>query len=283
MRESIFTTKIFREIQLKETSKEFLQYISPLFVIGTVGVLIGFFQIWLLQKYGGSEESGFYGLAYQIAAMSFFFTSAMTQIITREFSKSFGEGDREKIRELFLKYVPMLYAIASFFSMFLLFQAESVLMVFTDERFLEATAVVMIMSFYPVHQTYGQISGSLFMATDRTKEYRNTGLISQSISLVISIFLVYIFDMGAVGFAITMVVAQLIGVNIQLYYNSRYLSMNFLALLSNQAYTVLFFILASYISSMAILEEAIYSFLLSGVVYTLISGVAYFIWRRFGK
>jgi len=279
IQKSIFSKAIWQNIEFIRLSKEFFQYIAPLFVSNTIGLAIGFFQIWLLQKYGGSEESGFYGLAYQIAAMSFLFTSAMTQIITREFSKSFGENNIPEIRRLFLKYVPMLYSVSGFFSLFILFQAENLLIIFTDENFLKATSVVMIMSFYPIHQTYGQLSSSLYFATERTKLYRNTSLIGQFISLILSIFLLYIFQFGAVGFAIMMVVSQFLNTNLQLYYNSRYLNISFLKLLLHQIYSVAVFLSLSFSASTTVnFSNPIFSFLISGVIYLILSGVAIYIY-----
>jgi hypothetical protein len=71
----------------------------------------------------------------QVAAMCFLFTSAMTPIITREFSKSYEEKDFENMRKLFYRYIPMLYSIAAFFSVFISLQSENVLLIFTDEKF----------------------------------------------------------------------------------------------------------------------------------------------------
>jgi O-antigen/teichoic acid export membrane protein len=274
----IFEKKSFQNIDFKNKNREFYKYISPLFLLNTLSIAIGFFQIWLLQKYGGSEESGFYGLAYQISAMSFLFTSAMTQIITREFSKSFGEQNFEEIKRLFLRFVPMLYSIASFFSIFILFQAENLILIFTDERFLEAIPVIMIMSFYPIHQTYGQISSSLFFATERTESYRNSGFIGVAISLFLSILLLYIFNFGAIGFAITMVVSQLIGTNIQLFLNSRFLDMSFGYLLKHQFFSVLFFISISFAVSFIEVSSTLYSFIFAGVIYTILTivGILFF-------
>ena len=271
IKKEIFSKTIFQNIHFLETSKEFFRYISPLFIIGTIGLAVGFFQIWLLQKYGGSEQTGFYGLAYQISAMSFLFTSAMTQIIMREFSKSFGENNISEIRKLFLRYIPMLYSIAGFFSLFIFFQAENLLLIFTDEKFAETYIVVMVMSFYPIHQTYGQLSSSLYYATDRTKQFRNTGLIGTGISLFLSILLLYIFQFGAVGLALTMVISQFIGTNIQLFFNTRYLEISFWKLFLHQMYSVLFFLIFSYFAYTLgdIESEPLFSFLFSGTIYLI--------------
>ena len=105
IKKEIFKNILNFQFSILNLSKEFLTYCHPLFVYSIVGLVSGFFQIWLLQKVAGSEETGFYGLAYGLAAMCFLFTSAMTPIITREFSKSYEEKDFENMRKLFYRYM----------------------------------------------------------------------------------------------------------------------------------------------------------------------------------
>ena len=110
--------------KIKEISKEFLIYCSPLFVYTVFSLMSGFFDIWLLQHTSGSIEVGYYGLSYSIAAMCFIFTGAMTPIITREFSKYFKIGNVDIISSLYKKYLRMLYAVAAYFSVFIAFESD---------------------------------------------------------------------------------------------------------------------------------------------------------------
>ncbi len=153
--------------------KEFIEYCHPLVLYSIVLSLVGIFDIWLLQSVAGSKEMGFYGVAYSLSAMAFLFSSAMTPIITREYSKFYGDGDIKSIRKLFLKYIPMLYSISAFFSIFISLHSQTILDIFiSSDEFKEAYLVLVIMFFYPIHQTYGQLSGGLFYATGETKLLR---------------------------------------------------------------------------------------------------------------
>lgn len=269
----IFTNQIFNfKIKYKSIIKEFYIYCSPLFVFNVIAILIGLFDIWLLQTISGSIETGFYGLAYSIAAMCFLFTSAMTPIITREFSKSFEENDLERVRSLFQRYIPMLYAIAAYFSIFIVFQAENLLAIFTDEKFKDALFVLVIMAFYPIHQTYGQLSGSIFFANETTKLYRNIGLVSSLIGLVFSYLFIYHLELGALGFGAKMILAQVIGVNIQLFFNVKLLNLKMSPFVYHQIYTLAVFAFLAYLSSLLIdFHTIIYEFLACGVLYTCLS------------
>ncbi len=265
-------TKQILDFNLKYVAlvKEFFIFCSPLFVFNVIAIAIGLFDIWLLQSISGSVQTGFYGLAYSIAAMCFLFTSAMTPIISREFAKSFAENDLGRVRDLFKKYIPMLYAISAYFSVFISFQADNLLLIFTDEKFKDALFVLIIMAFYPIHQTYGQLSGSLFFATNATKLYKNIGLVSSFIGLIFSYIFIYHLELGALGFGAKMVLAQIIGVNIQLYFNTKVLNLKMSSFVIHQIYTIIVFAIFAYLSSIILdFDKTLVEFLVSGFIYTI--------------
>jgi O-antigen/teichoic acid export membrane protein len=263
-----------------EISREFYNYASPLFVFNSLAIIVAIFDIWLLQHVSGSIQTGFYGIAYSFAAMCFLFTGAMTQIIAREFSKSFAEDDIDNIKNLFKVYTPILYALAAYFGVFLSFQSKALLEIFMGEEFEGAYFALMIMAFYPIHQTYGQLNTSLFLSTDNTRRYRDTCLVSMFIGTVFSYIFVYELQWGAVGFAWKMVLGQLIGVNLQLFYIARFLRVNLIPFLKNQLLVLLFFVMAAYLVSWSpwLISNALMSLVFDGFLYTLLVtiGVIFF-------
>jgi len=269
VKKEIFRGLLSSNFSIINLSKEFISYCHPLLVYSLVGLAAGMFDIWLLQKIAGSEQTGFYGLAYSLAAMCFLFTSAMTPIITREFSKSYEQKDLETMRKLFYRYIPMLYSIAAYFAIFISVQSENVLMIFTDEKFKDAFLVLVIMALYPMHQTYGQLSGSIFYATGQTKLLRNIALFTQPLGIFISFVLIYLLDLGAVGLAYKMIISQIIGVNIQLYFNVKLLNLDIKYFIYHQLYSIIFFTVLALLSTILIsFESALIEFLISGFVYT---------------
>ncbi|MBT5935166.1 oligosaccharide flippase family protein [Sulfurimonas sp.] len=273
VKKEIFTSNMVTfKLAYKQLTSEFIKFSSPLLVFNTVAILIALFDIWLLQKVSGSMETGFYGLAYSIAAMCFLFTGSMTPLITREFSKAYEKKEIEKIKKLFKRYVPMLYAIAAYFGVFISFESENLIGIFTDEKFQDAYFVLVVMAFYPVHQTYGQLNGSLFFAMEKTALYRNIGLISALIGLMFTFIFIYMMELGAVGFAWKMVLIQIISVNIQLYFNAKLLNLNILPFLTHQILSVMFFCAMAFVSTQMIFigENGIMIFLAKGIFYTFL-------------
>ncbi len=243
-KKDIFKNLKFSDFYSKFSSllKEFIEYCHPLVLYSIVLSLVGIFDIWLLQSVAGSREMGFYGVAYSLSAMAFLFSSAMTPIITREYSKFYGNGDIKSIRKLFLKYIPMLYSISAFFSIFISLHSQTILDIFiSSDEFKEAYLVLVIMFLYPIHQTYGQLSGGLFYATGETKLLRNISLFIAPFSILVSIILIFFLKLGAIGLALKMVIVQFIGVNIQLYFNTKFLNLDFKYFLKHQLISILFF------------------------------------------
>jgi O-antigen/teichoic acid export membrane protein len=167
----------------------------------------------------------------------------MAPIFLRELSIAHGESDLAKIREVFRRYVPLFYAITAYFSCFIAVEARRVVYIFGGASFDGAAIPVAIMAFYPMHQTYGQLSSAVFYATSQTKLYSNIGIVFTLVGLLVMYFLIAPpqlmgMNAGAVGLAIKMVVLNIAGVNVQLYFNARQLRFNFWSYFWHQVMTV---------------------------------------------
>ncbi|WP_186434390.1 lipopolysaccharide biosynthesis protein [Lutibacter sp. Hel_I_33_5] len=280
--------------EFKKYYNEFYIYSKPLFFYSLIGLIVGLFDRWLLQKFGGSIQQGFFELSLKIGAVCFIFTNASSQLITREFSIAFGENDLKEMKRLFRRYIPLLFSIASFLSCFIAVNASTVTNIFGGSQFASATVPIAIMAFYPIHQTYGQLSGAVFYASGDTKLYSKIGLIFMFVGLPISYFVIAPVNFlglnaGAIGLAIKFVVLQFIAVNVQLYFNSKLLKLNFIKYLFHQLVIITYLILLSLLSKILLIKlisyevDGIIGFLCSGVVYsTMVAMSVYFFPILFG-
>jgi len=262
-------------------SKEFFTYSHPLFLNSMIVMIVEIADRWLLQKYGGSIQQGYYGLSLKIVTICFLFTSSLTPLFVRELSISHENNDYRRMRRLFNRNIPLFFFIASYFSIFISSNAESILVVFGGETYAHATSAVIVLAFYPMHQTYGQLSGAVFLATGRTSYLRNIGISTGILGLIAAIFLITPIggmglELGALGLAIKIVVIQFIAVNIQLWLNCRTLELSFRKYLSHQIIVPGTLVILAYISSTTIsgrFENMILEFLLNGVFYTFLVAV----------
>jgi O-antigen/teichoic acid export membrane protein len=210
--------------------REFYDFSHPLFLYALVSLVTGLLDRWLLQVFGGSVEQGFYGLSYQIGVLCFLCTSAMTPLLTREFAIAFGARDLAQMARLFRRYIPLLYGIAAYFGCFLAVQADKVIYLMGGKHFQGAQLAVAIMVFYPIHQTYGQLAGR-YLRHRETARYRNIGITFMLLGLPLSYLLLAPERMLGLNARPPgwrkMVLLQILVVNVQLYFNSRLLTLRF--------------------------------------------------------
>lgn len=276
---SLLSWRLSRETLIKYYN-EFYLYSRPLFFYGLLGVLVNVFDRWMLQKYGGGIQQGFFSLSYQIGAVCLMFTSAMTTLITREFSISHFRNDKQKIAHLFRRYIPLLYSLSAFIACFTAVNADYVVSIFGGNDYQGAVLPMTIMALYPIHQTYGQLSGSVFYASGETKLYSTIGTIFMIIGIPITYLCIAPKNMlglnvGALGLSIKMIGIQFFAANIQLFFNSRYLKLPFTKYLIHQIGCVLVLIILSVLSKYIsyqlsfFLENQLISFIAAGFIYTI--------------
>ena len=267
-----------------EYVREFYGFSHPLLTYALIGLFVGVFDRWLLQLYGGSIQQGFYGLSYQIGTICFLFTSAMAPLLMREFSIAFGNRDIKAMAQLFRRYIPLLYAVAAFFACFVAVQADNVVGIMGGENYGAAVIAVMIMAFYPIHQTYGQLSGSIFYATGQTALYRNIGVSFMLLGLPITYLMIAPSNrmglaLGATGLAVKMVLQQFVAVNVQLYYNSKFLHLKFHRYFGHQILCIGAFSALALVSRFIVglahdfSTKPLPSFIVAGSIYLMLVGV----------
>ena len=275
----LYSFKKLGKEKFNQYTKEFYKYSAPLITCSLFALFIGIFDRWILQEFSGSIQQGFYQLSFSIGTVCFIFTSAMTPLFLREFSIAYKELNIEKMRRLFSTILPRLYIISAFFAVFFTLYADKITIIIGGDNFKGAKLATAIMILYPIHQTYGQLSGSVFFATENIKLYRNIGIIFMLISIPLVFFFIapkslYGLNMGASGLAIKMVLVQFFAVNVQLWYNCKNLNISFNRLLWHQFYSVAILSINAFVSFYLcdlIFKSFLISFLISGIVYTLLS------------
>jgi O-antigen/teichoic acid export membrane protein len=263
---------------IKSYSREFFDYCHPLFIYNVIGLSTGIADICLLQNYGGSIQQGFFALAYQIGAIAFLCSRAMTPLFMRDFSIAYYNHDAAWMRNLFTRYIPILYFTSAYFSCFIAVHASQVIEIIGGEKYAFALIPVAIMALYPVHQTYGQLSGSVFLATGKTRQYSIIGIVFMFLGLPVTYFLLapadkFGLNAGAIGLAMKTIILQFLAVNTQLFLNARWLKISFLSNLAHQLLTLLILLTVSWLVQALVnhflpAQTIAWSFFVSGFTYT---------------
>lgn len=230
--------------QRKAYGAEFFAYSHPLLVQALLSFLMLTAERWLLQWFDGSAQQGFYALSQKVSMACFLFVSAMTPLLMREFSVAWGKRDLAAMGSLLSRFAPGLYVLAAYFSCFTVAEGSALVKIFGGEEFAAAILPVQIMALYPLHQAYGQMAGSIFHASGKTKILRNITACECVYGLATAWFLLAPhnllgLNLGATGLAIKTVSIQFISVNIYLWLASRMVPFPFWRNLCHQILSVL--------------------------------------------
>ena len=264
---------------IKSKFREIYNYSKSLLLYGFISMIVMLGDRWMLQNYSGSAEQGFYEVALKISALSFLFTNAATQLITREFAVSFAAKNFAEMSRLFRKYIPALYSISALFGCFIIVNSNEVTSLFFGDKFINSSITIAIMAFYPIHQTYGQLSGGVFYAMGKTSLYSKIGIFFMVLGLPITyILLVPNFfgdtNLGSIGLAFKTIFLQFFAVNVQLFYNCRTLKMSFMYFLKHQLSVLTLFL------ALALLSQSVVKMFLtlnSNIFILILSFISYII------
>lgn len=247
---------------------------SPIIIFALASFLSLTFDRWLLQFFYGSEAQGFFGLAFQVSSFCFLFSSSFSSLFMRDFSKKVIESPGN-CAQFLRRTLFIFYTITAYFSAFIYTNANFIVEFIGGDAFSQSIPIVLILVFYPLHQTYGQICGNVLYATNKTKIYRNISLFYLVTGIGISFILItpkdfYGLGLGGEGLALKFIFIQLITTNSLLFFICRYFCLKAIPFLLHQVVILALFLGLSFIVKI-FSSDSLFGLLRSGIVYTILS------------
>ena len=142
----------------------------------------------MLQSFGGAVEQSYFVVATQFSAVSLIATSSVLRIIWKEVSEANHNNDHVKIITLYQKSTHMLFFVGVIISGFLIPWVVEIIAVTLDSRYLGGALVMAVMLVYPIHQSLGQLNGTILNALELSKEK----MILETGQIILSIIVSYI-------------------------------------------------------------------------------------------
>lgn len=202
--------------------KSFTVYCAPLVIYGWFGFLYTFADRWLLQKFGGSQQQGFYAIGQQVANISLIATTSILKVFWKEIAEARERKDAQRVQRLFVSVSRSLYFVGAGISCLFIPYSREILLWALGPGYEGAWLCLTIMFLYPIHQALGQIQGTFFYASEETKVYSKIGLLTMAVSIPATYFVlaprsavVAGLGLGAVGLALKMVLIQIGSVSLQ--------------------------------------------------------------------
>lgn len=213
---------------------EFWRYCIPLIPYSWFGFAYEFADRWLMQTYAGSVQQAYYSVAYQFGAVAGIATTSILNIFWKEIAEAHHQNNQERASLLYRKVSRGLFFVAAAGAGFLAPWAEPILRLTLGEAYVGGDMTLAVMFFYPLHQSMGQIGGTMALATGRISPYVKMGMVFMASSIVVTYFVLATpgaplpgLGLGSLGLAGKMVVMQIIQVNAMAYYLSRSLEIKF--------------------------------------------------------
>ena len=258
----------------------FYEYSHPLLVLTLIGTPMRFAGRWMLQTFGGSVQQGYFSLSDSFSAFIITFSNSITPLLLREFSISFSKKDIAKMSALFSKSIALFTAVSSYFSVFLALNASTATIMVGSASFKGAIVPTTIMLFYPIPYIGNNIIYVMIYATNRTVLLRNVQILTGLFGLIIAFLLMapknyFGFDLGATGFAISMVSSTYLTHFILLKYCTSELKLKWVKITANYIKIIISFLFVGMVAKLLcgyFLQNIWIAFFCSGILYTL--GVA---------
>ena len=214
--------------------KEFKSYCSPLVIYTGIGFLYSFADYWLLQKFGGSVQQGYYAIGARFSGLSLIATTSMLQVFWKEIAEANSLGNIERVRSLYNQVSRNLYFFSAAISCVMIPFSREILALLLGPQYEAAWLPLSLLLFYSIHQSLGQIAGTMLLSTGRTKAQSYIGISFMTFSIPIAYILLASksaivpgFQLGAVGLAIKMVGCQILGVNVSTFFVAKYINVAF--------------------------------------------------------
>ncbi|HEV8661315.1 MAG TPA: oligosaccharide flippase family protein [Thermoanaerobaculia bacterium] len=200
--------------------KEFAVYCRPMVIYGFVGFVYQFADRWLLQKFGGAKQQGFFSIGQQFATISLLATTSILNVLWKEVAEEKAEPGRSLA--LYNSIRRALYFLAAWLSCGVIPYTRELLALTVGADYSGATLATALMLFYPIHQSLGQIQGTYLLAIGNTRAHAAIGMFSMLTSIPVAYFVTapptaFIpgLGLGATGVVIKMVSLQLLSVGLQ--------------------------------------------------------------------
>jgi O-antigen/teichoic acid export membrane protein len=220
--------------RIREHLRRWWRYAAPLILYEYYMPIISYLSIYLVQAWYGSVEQGYFALALRWSALVLVFTSSALMIFWREIAYWTAEGDQERAGRIYLRFNRLLVFLALALAFWLSLSSPTLIPALAGDQYQAAIPVLMIMAFYPVVQTYGQLTSAALKASGRTAAYRNLAIFFSVPDLALTYVLlapptapVPGLNLGAIGVALRMVGYGLLSAQVFDWSNFRFFGLSY--------------------------------------------------------
>jgi O-antigen/teichoic acid export membrane protein len=216
-------TEAIPALSFSATLRAYWIYCKPLTLLAVVTFVYFFADRWLLQRFGGGAQQGFYQISAQFAGVALLATTSILKIFWKEIAEAQARQDRERVQRLHRKVFRGLIMVSAAVAGLFMPWSGNIVVLLLGKSYTLAGPVLTIMFLYPILQAMGQINGTALLASGETRAYTTVSSVFMLLSVPITYFVeapasaqpVRGLGAGAIGMAIKMVGLALFSINVQ--------------------------------------------------------------------
>lgn len=220
MRDIFFSA--IKQYSYSEILKRYWNFCKPFIFFSVITFIYNFIDVWMLQKFGGSDQQAFYQIASQFSILSLVTTTAILRVFWKESAAAFAVNNIDRINYIYHNMCKILTVCSAMVLGFILPWSKEITLIFLGKAYSSTWFVLAIMFVYPIHQAIGQINATVCFSLSKTSLYSKVSIVFMFISIPISIVIQaptsgYVLPglgMGAVGMALKTVILNIIAVNL---------------------------------------------------------------------
>lgn len=232
---------------------EFYNYCRPLIFYTWLGFIYEFADRWFIQAFAGSSHQAYFSIASQFSSVGAIVSGSIINIFWKEVAEEYFKKNINRVSDLYTRISRGLFFFSACVMGLFFPWASEILTIFLGESYIDGKITLMIMFFYPLHQSIGQLGGALAYATGQVSTYVKIGLFIMPLSIIFSYiliaddnFLIPGLDLGAIGLALKSVIVQIISVNVITFFLARNLFLKYEWLF--QLYITVLCLIAGFVS-----------------------------------
>ena len=197
-------------------------YCTPLLIYSIVGGGVEFLDRWLLQKFGGSIEQGFYSMSYILGSSIMLIPSAMLKVHWKEVAESSRTGNSLLAFQYYKVGCHLAFISSSLMVGFMIPWSRTILSLLAGSAYSEGASVLTVMMFFYIYLSFGQITGTTLYAISQTRLLSTIGITVMLLGLIATYFLVGPqggiipgFHLGGMGLAVKLLFVAFVTTNLQ--------------------------------------------------------------------
>ena len=241
------------DVSSNKVFRSFILYCLPFIPYVWLGFASEFADRWILQSFGGAVEQAYFSIGLQFASIALIATASVVKIFWKEVAELNENGHVEEIKNFFLISSRSIFIFTALLGCYLVPCSEYIIVSLLGNDYINGSFALSVLFIYPIHQSLGQISSTIFLAIGLTTSYVVIGCFHCIVSIIIAYIVVAPNDaivpglgLGSKGLAIKMIVVQFISVNCYQYWLSKKLSIKYD--FSFQLFWIINFIIIGYVS-----------------------------------